>query len=115
MVLNTNYSKIKDKNMDQKNEYLSLLKACILKEFEDQQVKIIIFGSRARDDYAATSDVDIGIIPHQIIHKSKITDVKEKIENLNIPYQVDIVNLTEVSEDFKNEILREALVWKDCS
>jgi hypothetical protein len=38
--------------------------------------------------------------------------LKEKIENLNIPYTVDVVDLSKVSEVFKEKALREGVVWK---
>jgi hypothetical protein len=38
--------------------------------------------------------------------------LKEKIENLNIPYTVDVVDLSKVSGVFKEKALREGIVWK---
>jgi len=38
--------------------------------------------------------------------------LREKIEESTIPYKVEIINLEEASDDFKKEILRDAVVWK---
>jgi len=35
------------------------------------------------------------------------------VENLNIPYKVEIVDFSEVSESFRKESLKDAMVWKD--
>jgi len=35
------------------------------------------------------------------------------VENLNIPYKVEIVDFSGVSESFRKESLKEAVVWKD--
>lgn len=35
------------------------------------------------------------------------------IEDSNIPYKVEVVNFSEVSEGFKKSALKEAIVWKD--
>ena len=60
-----------------------------------------------------TSDVDIGIIPHEKFDKKKFTLLKDNVENLNIPYKVEIVDFSEVSESFRKKSLKEAMVWKD--
>ncbi|MDM7918456.1 MAG: hypothetical protein QUS12_04740 [Methanosarcina sp.] len=38
--------------------------------------------------------------------------LKEQIEDLNIPYIVDVVDLSRVSEVFRDKALREGVVWK---
>ena len=78
-----------------------------------QKLRVILFGSRARNDYNTFSDVDIGIIPYGKVNEDKITLLRDKIEQMNIPYKVEIVNFSQTSEDFKKEALREAIVWKD--
>ncbi len=94
-------------------EYLSAVKEVVITFLKDEKVKIILFGSRARGNNQRCSDVDIGIIPAGKFHEERITLLKEKIENTNIPYKVEIVNLSEVSEEFKREAMKDAIVWKD--
>jgi predicted nucleotidyltransferase len=96
------------------SKYIAELKKIILDFFRNKRVKVFLFGSRAREEEYPASDVDIGIIPLSDSEIGQITLLKERIENSNIPYKVDIVNLNEVSDDFKKEILKEAIVWKDC-
>ena len=96
-----------------KNEYILKLKKTVIDFLKNDDVKVILFGSRARGDNYVSSDVDIGIIPYRNIDKSRITLLREKIEDLNVPYKVEIVNLSEVSQDFKKEVLKGAIVWKD--
>ena len=95
------------------NKYLSELKKLVLDFLKNEKVKIFIFGSRARGDNQYNSDVDIGLIPRGNIDTIKISLLKEKVENSNIPYKVQIVNFNDVSEDFKNEALKDITVWKD--
>lgn len=96
-----------------KNTYLIKLKDLVLKSLKDEKVKIIVFGSRVRGDSYRTSDVDIGLIPYGEIDKKKVPMLKEKIEDLNIPYKVEIVDFSEVSESFKKEAMKGVVVWKD--
>ena len=39
--------------------------------------------------------------------------LKEKIDELNIPYTVDIVDLSRVSKTFRERALRDGVVWKN--
>ena len=85
----------------------------VLNELKDEKVRIFLFGSRARGDSFTVSDVDIGYIPKENFDERKITFLKDKIEDSNIPYKVEIVNFSKVSEDFKNEALKDIEIWKD--
>lgn len=95
------------------NKYLSQLKKIVLNELKDEKVKVFIFGSRARGDNYTASDVDIGYVSYGKLDEKKITMLKYKLENSNIPYKVEIVNFNEVSKDFKKEALKDIEIWKD--
>lgn len=96
-----------------RKEYLSMVKDIVITFLKDEEVKVILFGSRARGNNQISSDVDVGIIPAGKFREERITLLKEKIENINIPYKVEIVNLSEVSEEFKREAMKDAIIWKD--
>jgi len=85
----------------------------IIDFFKYDKVKVALFGSRARGDNYVFSDVDIGIMPYGKLDRGRITLLREKTENMNIPYRVEIVNFMEVSKEFKEEALKEAVIWKD--
>ena len=95
------------------NKNILALKKMIIDFFKNERVKIVLFGSRARGDNCVFSDVDIGIMPYGKLERGKITLLREKIEDLNIPYKVEIVNFLEVSKEFQQEALKEAVIWKD--
>ncbi|MBA3065727.1 nucleotidyltransferase domain-containing protein [bacterium] len=87
----------------------------ILSDFaKSENAKIFIFGSRARGDNYPASDIDVGILfePGAGDERFKISLIREKFENSNIPQKVDVMNLNEVSENFKSEIMRDAVPWK---
>ena len=96
-----------------KNKYLLELKKTVKESLRDEKVRIFLFGSRARQDNYIFSDVDIGILPERKMDKRKISLLREKLENSNIPYKVDLIDLQEVSDDFREEILKGAVLWKD--
>lgn len=88
------------------------LKSLFLETFKEENVTVILFGSRARGDFNPVSDIDIGVLPGKDFDRRKLVFLKEKIEGLNIPYTVDIVDLSRVSEPFIEKALREGVVWK---
>jgi len=88
------------------------LKSLVFETLKDENVTVILFGSRARGDFSQVSDIDIGILPGINFDRRKLIFLKERIENLNIPYTVDIVDLSRVSKVFKEKALREGIVWK---
>lgn len=93
--------------------YIIKLKDMVLNILIDEKVKVFVFGSRARGDNQHTSDVDIGLIPYDKINRKKVVQLKEEIDDLNIPYKVEIVDFSQVSESFKKEAIKEVVVWKD--
>ena len=92
---------------------LELLKGIVKDVFKGEDATVILFGSRARGDYLETSDVDIGILPGKEVNKSKIALFRERLENSNIPYKMDVVDLSRASKEFTQKVLKEGVViWK---
>lgn len=96
---------------------LPLLKETVVDLLAQENVRVVLFGSRARGDNDAASDVDIGVLPEQGAStealRSKLTMPRSIIEDLNVPYTVKIVDLSEVSEEFRLEAMKGAVRWKD--
>jgi predicted nucleotidyltransferase len=89
------------------------LKSLVIELFKEENVIVILFGSRSRGDYSRVSDIDIGILPKKNLDKKKLVLLKEKIDDLNIPYTVDVVDLSKVSEAFREKALRDGIIWKN--
>jgi predicted nucleotidyltransferase len=89
------------------------LKSLVIDIFKEENVIVILFGSRARGDYSRVSDIDIGILPERYLDRMKLVLLKEKIEDLNLPYTVDVVDLSKVSELFREKALRDGVIWKN--
>ncbi|MFH1847040.1 MAG: nucleotidyltransferase domain-containing protein [Candidatus Omnitrophota bacterium] len=101
------------KNDKNSKKHVNDIKDFVLDFFKKDDIKIFLFGSRARGDANLYSDIDIGIIPGKNFDRSKITMLRGKIEDLNIPNKIEIVNFSEVSAEFKQEALKGAVIWKD--
>ena len=97
--------------MEQK--HLSKLKNFLVSSFLDFNVKIVLFGSRARGDYHNSSDVDIAIDPLDNAARRQFILIKEEIENFNTPYQLNIIDLSTASTAIKQEVQKDGIIWKD--
>ena len=94
------------------NPYLEQIRACILTELGDQNVSIALFGSRARGESKRGSDVDIAVIAHGRWNERRMVFLREKLEELNVPYKVDVVDFSMVSEEFREHAFQSIVWWK---
>lgn len=97
----------------EKKDYLEILKKLVLEQSQNCSLKIILYGSRAKGNARRYSDIDIAILPKTPLPASFITHLKTKIEESTIPYSVDVVDLSQTDEVFRNKVLREGIIWKD--
>lgn len=74
--------------------------------------RVLLFGSRARGDNIAQSDIDIAIDNQKKIDFFVLSSIKEAIEESSIPFRVDVVDLQSASRDLKSQIIKEGVVWK---
>ncbi len=95
------------------NNYLLQLKQLILSYTKGCPVKILLFGSQAKNTTHRHSDIDIAILPIAPLPIHFITKLREKIEESTIPYHVDLVDLSQTDEKFQNKVLQEGIEWKD--
>ena len=70
---------------------------------------IILFGSYARGDQRADSDIDIAIKSDSDISKQELFDMTEKLEQV-LKKDVDLVDLNAISDSFRYEILMNGKV-----
>ena len=75
--------------------------------------KIYLFGSRATGTNQEFSDIDIAIESTSKLPREDIAEANSVMESLNIPYKVDVVDFNRVSDEMRNLILKEGIIWKD--
>jgi len=95
------------------DEYLSALKTLVLKHMKSHKAKVFLFGSRAKGTAGRFSDFDIGILPIDTIPHTVFADLRERIEESSIPYQVDVVDLSQTDDAFKEKVMSEGILWTD--
>lgn len=78
-----------------------------LKEYlKGKNVKVYLFGSRAKGDYDEYSDIDIAVEGD-----IDIASLRFILEESNLPQKVDVVDMKYISDKFKEEILKHGIRW----
>ena len=75
--------------------------------------KVYLFGSRATKKHREGSDIDLAIDNEKSLELKTIFRIQNEIEKTSIPLFVDIVDLNTASENLKNEIKKEGILWKN--
>ena len=77
------------------------------------EARILLFGSRARDDAEPTSDFDFAIDAGSKIPLDVIARIEDEIEELHTLKSIDIVDLHRVNPAFKTIILKTGVILHD--
>ena len=87
--------------IDLEKKYIDFIKQTVNKFLHDY--KLYIFGSRVKNRAKEYSDIDIAIDSFELTSEVK-SKLEAYFENSTLPYEVDIVNLNTISDDFKKII-----------
>jgi len=99
------------KNKTHEEKYVDIAREIVLKNIEKDRYHVFLFGSRADESCNFDSDIDIGVIGEQPLGKLYYKIINE-LENSIIPYKIEIVDFSLVSEEFKNMVLKGRIqVW----
>lgn len=76
------------------------------------KAKVYLFGSRATGEARKGSDIDIAIVEDKKIEIGRLTKARMKIDDLNIPMKVDLVDIKMMPAAMQEDILKEGILWK---
>ena len=102
-------SKINKDNL--KQEYKDLILKAIAYHFPE--VKVILFGSRARGTNKPGSDVDLALDLGEPIKLREMSRTRKTLENLPLALDIDIVDMHNIPDELRQVILHEGITWKD--
>jgi hypothetical protein len=57
-------------------------------------------------------EVDVAIVPRDGWERRKLVLLRERLENLNIPYNVELVDFSSVSGKFREVALQNVIWWR---
>ena len=81
----------------------------MINEFKKTNIKkVILFGSKARNDYKYNSDIDLAII---FTSNDNYIKILTKLENLNTLYKFDIIDYNKITNiKLKEEIDKDGII-----
>lgn len=74
--------------------------------------KIILYGSRARNDAREGSDIDIALDMGEKINDIVMSMIHGDLEESNLPICFDVIDFQAVSERMQKEILKDGVIWQ---
>ena len=74
--------------------------------------KIYLFGSRARNKYSQSSDIDIAIDAGKKLPIADVDEIVSVFAATNIMERIDVVDVHQVSEEMRDSIKEEGILWK---
>ena len=82
------------------------IKKIIFQFLDPKKYKVFIFGSRVKGKARKYSDYDIGILGKRPLPSYLKVLIEEALEESDLPFKVDIVDFSKVSEDFRKVALK---------
>ena len=73
------------------------------------EADVFIFGSRTTSCAKVHSDLDLAIKANEAIAKNIMRNLRIAFEDSDLPFRVDVVDLTTVNEPFKEIIKNQAV------
>ena len=92
--------------IDLEEKYIDFIKNTISSMIHNY--KLYVFGSRAKNRAKKYSDIDLAIDSQELTPQIK-TKLEFTFENSTLPYEVDIINLNDIDNKFKDLILKDLI------
>ncbi len=93
-----------------KDKYKNIFLDIIHKELPN--CKVYLIGSRARSTNRPGADIDLVLDNQKPIYSRTLTHLYINIEDSDIPLFVDLVDFNTASDDFKQSIEKDKILWK---
>ncbi len=92
---------------------LDAVRKIVLTNLRPYRARVYLFGSQATGRAARFSDIDIAILPLQPLPDSLFFQIRDMLEESNVVRTVDVVNLQEVGEKFRQRVIEEGVLWTE--
>ena len=69
-------------------------------------------GSSVTGRLRQSSDIDVAIDAVRVLPSALLAELRERLEESAIPYDVDIVDLSAASPEIRSSVEREGLLWR---
>ncbi len=89
------------------------IKAILARALQNQPCEVYLFGSRAVGKARADSDFDVAVSADVDVSR-ELSQAREMLEESNIPFMFDVVDLRLASPAFREAVLKQGvLLWRN--
>ena len=92
-------------------KYLRKLRRIVFSTFKPGQAQVYLFGSWATGKTRRGSAIDLAVLPKRAVPPETLSLLREKIEESDIPYRVEVLDLTRTDRKFRELVLKDGLRW----
>ncbi len=92
-------------------DYIEICRDLVISSINTEEYAVFLFGSRAFESHPGKADIDIGIIGKKQFPLQQKYRIKEKLEDADIPYNVDIIDFYGTDEKFRITALKKIKIW----
>jgi predicted nucleotidyltransferase len=92
---------------------LAEVRKLVLAGLRAYRAAVYLFGSWAAGKAGRTSDIDVAVLPLEPIPRHVFSEIREALEESCVIYKVDLVDLSDSSEEFRSRILSEGVLWSE--
>lgn len=90
---------------------LERVRTIVLDALKGSGAAVWLFGSWARGDTARHSDIDVAVDGRGRLPLGVLAAIRDRLEESSVPYRVDLVDLADVSETFRQRVQHEGVRW----
>ena len=90
---------------------LELARRIICAHLADQDVRLRLFGSRARGDARPWSDIDVAVQAAVALPAGVLSTLREALEESSCLLNVDVVDWDDADAALRDSIAREGIEW----
>lgn len=90
---------------------LKTVKSIVL-QHTPKRTKVFLFGSFAQGKKRRGSDIDVGFLGAKKIDHSLFYQIRNDIEETEVPFRVDLVDFYGKDKVFKDIALKHTIPWK---
>ena len=74
--------------------------------------RVFLFGSRAGGTVHPASDLDVAVLPRAPL-PGLLALLREALDESTVPFNVDLIDLSEADSTFRAQVLAEGISWGD--
>lgn len=95
------------------SDQFKMVEEIVVRPLQRLNVRVYVFGSRARGKHHQFSDLDILIQTTQnsLITVEVISSIKEQAEESTLPFKIDLVNEQSLAESYRASVAKDLVEW----